>query len=491
MSFAKDYPISSLPGIIQNAVCEVQSCVQAPSALVATSAIASIAIACQGILDVCSPTASVTPTSLFFLSIADSGERKSSTDRFFTQPILEFEQEQYEYYRKELVDYESLLTVWEIEYKTLKSQIRNAIQQGLDEEKVALEIQLHALHKKRPSEPRLLKLTYADTTIEALLYGLYSQWPEAALLSTEASTILSARMMSQLAHLNTLWDGDAITVDRKSAQSFTLHHARLSASLMIQGQPFNQFLNRRNGHARESGFLARMLIANPPSTQGSRFKVSDVAIGDMPHLKIFHQRIKDMLGQIASKPFNSRTILDLSPEAKACWLDFYRTGENWIKPCHEGEDVRDAVSKIANNAARMAALFHYFGGKLGPIDYDSMYSACCVCCWHLMEFTRLLSPKDDVMAKYELADLLYDWLFKRHQRYGYVQCKKSDIYHFGPHCLRKGGALQAAIDQLVSDRKIFYYPYWKPAFVEINLNYGQPAPVFIPPRLQPPNALVT
>ncbi len=52
-------------------------------------------------------------------------------------------------------------------------------------------------------------------------------------------------------------------------------------------------------------------------------------------------------------------------------------------------DVRDVASKSADNAARLAALFHVFTHSAdGSIDADSFESASSIVAWHLNESRR-------------------------------------------------------------------------------------------------------
>jgi putative DNA primase/helicase len=88
---AEPYPIDALPDSIRLAVQEVEGFVKAPLAMVAGSALASISLAAQAHIDVERADRLCGPTGLFFLTIADSGERKTTCDSFFSQPISAFE----------------------------------------------------------------------------------------------------------------------------------------------------------------------------------------------------------------------------------------------------------------------------------------------------------------------------------------------------------------------------------------------------------------
>ena len=58
-------------------------------------------------------------------------------------------------------------------------------------------------------------------------------------------------------------------------------------------------------------------------------------------------------------------LLKFSPEAKTLWIEFYNTIESMLVSGNELYDVRDVASKSADNAARLAALFHVFKHGIG------------------------------------------------------------------------------------------------------------------------------
>ena len=77
------YPLDALPGTIRAAVEEVAAFIKAPVPLVASSALASLSVATQAHIDVKRADKLQGPSSLFLLTIADSGERKSTCDGIF------------------------------------------------------------------------------------------------------------------------------------------------------------------------------------------------------------------------------------------------------------------------------------------------------------------------------------------------------------------------------------------------------------------------
>src|SRR3990167_11364766 len=88
------YPEDALPDTIRKAVKEVVDFVKAPLPMVASSALAAISLAIQPHINVKRAEKLHGPVGLFMLTIADSGERKSTCDGFFTAAIREYEKKQ-------------------------------------------------------------------------------------------------------------------------------------------------------------------------------------------------------------------------------------------------------------------------------------------------------------------------------------------------------------------------------------------------------------
>ncbi|MEH3312257.1 DUF3987 domain-containing protein, partial [Escherichia coli] len=90
MSFGQpcdEFPLSSLPPLIRDAVIEAQQITQAPLGLVAASALGAVSLVCQNLIDVCRLNTLRGPVSLFFLTLAESGERKTAVDKLLMKPL--------------------------------------------------------------------------------------------------------------------------------------------------------------------------------------------------------------------------------------------------------------------------------------------------------------------------------------------------------------------------------------------------------------------
>ena len=127
---AEPYPSGALPLVIRKAVAEVAAFVQAPVALVAASALGAMSLACQGFVNIERARTLSGPTSLYLLSIATSGERKSSCDGYFSAAIRLHEKTQAEATKPAVAAFEAALSAWNAEREGLLAAIKDAKRTG-------------------------------------------------------------------------------------------------------------------------------------------------------------------------------------------------------------------------------------------------------------------------------------------------------------------------------------------------------------------------
>jgi putative DNA primase/helicase len=181
------YPIDALPTVIREAVQEVHEFVKAPLALVVGSALGALSLAIQAHSDIKRAEGLAGPVSLFLLSIADSGERKTTCDTIFTKAIRQYEAEQAEIYAPILKNHAAEMAAWKAEQEGLLSAIRDAAKKGKDARQQRED--LLELEHAKPEPPRVPRLILADETPESLAYTLAKQWPSAGLISSEAGVV--------------------------------------------------------------------------------------------------------------------------------------------------------------------------------------------------------------------------------------------------------------------------------------------------------------
>ncbi|CAE6939073.1 hypothetical protein R69608_05134 [Paraburkholderia nemoris] len=418
----EEYPSEALPPCIRAAVDEVCGFVKAPLPLVASSAIAALSLAIQAHVDVKRAERLTGPTGLFMLTIADSGERKSTCDGFFTKAIRDYELEQAEAAQPLLKDFHADVNAWEAKHAGIKEKIKQESKARKDT--VGLEADLRDLEHDKPEEPKVPRLIYADATPEALAYSLGRKWPSGGVVSAEAGIVFGSHgmgsdsVMRNLATLNQLWDGNSLTIDRRTSDSYTVRGARLTVALQVQEATIRTFFEKSGALARGTGFLARFLVAWPQSTQG--FRPFTEAPANWPHMAAFNQRIAQILQQqvpLSDDGALEPQMLSLSPEAKSAWIAFHDAIEGQLSNGGELYDVRDVASKSADNAARLAALFHVFSGATGAISLDAFESASSIVAWHLSESRRFfgeIALPDDLASAVRLDRWLVDHCRREH-----------------------------------------------------------------------------
>ncbi|MBX3325886.1 MAG: DUF3987 domain-containing protein, partial [Nitrospira sp.] len=471
---AVPYPLDALPNKIRSAVEEVRDFTQAPIALVASSALASLSASAQVHIDVKRADRLEGPTGLFILSIADSGERKSTVDSFFSGPLRNYDRDEAEKAKPALRLHAARYAAWNAEREGILIAIKQAAKTGKSLED--LKSKLSGIESQQPVPPRVPRILHGDDTPEALSYALAKHWPSASVMTAEAGTLFGSHGMSadsvmrNLALLNTLWDGGTHQVGRRTSETYTVRGARLTLGLQVQAATLRTFLERSGGLARGTGFLARFLIAWPESTQGSRtFKESPAA---WPALDAFHRRISEIL-DIPVTPDSegalTPTIVELEPEAKAAWVTFHDAIEEKLKTGGELCDVRDMASKIADNAARIAALFQYFCSNFSSsnVTFGQMEASCRIAAWYLHEARRFFSELA-LPPEFAWPARLETWLIKYCQKQTVTRIKTGVVQQYGPGGLRTKAPLMAAVKQLENLHRIRVHEEGAGTIIELN-----------------------
>ncbi|MEF8730285.1 MAG: YfjI family protein [Accumulibacter sp.] len=466
------YPLDALPLPIRAAVEEVVGFVKAPVPMVVSSALAALSLAAQAHMDVSRDAILSGPTGLFILTIADSGERKSQSDKMFTAPIFAYQDAQAEIAKPVIKDYLAAFSAWEAEREGILSSIRAAAKAGKPVDK--LRADLTELERDKPEPPRVPKLIREDATPEGLAKKLQKEWPSAGVVSNEAGIVFGAHgmnresVMRNLALLNKLWDGGRYQSDRGDEErSRDVRGARLTMGLMIQEPTLRAFFDASKGLARGTGFLARFLPAWPGSTMGTRFYTPPVP--GNPALAEFHRRITALLNlpvPIDDDGLLSPPVLPMNPEAKEAWIEFHDAIEKELASGGEYYEVKDVASKTADNAVRLAALFQLFEHGMGSaVGLEAFESASLIAAWHLHEARRFFG---EIALPAELADAsrLDTWLIEFCQRERTHFAKKNHVRQHGP--IRDGVRLDAAIRELAELDRLRLRPDGRKKIIQVN-----------------------
>ncbi|HDR8935716.1 hypothetical protein WK29_17665 [Burkholderia vietnamiensis] len=362
----EDFPVSKLPEIIKGAVIEVCENDNVPHSVAAQAALSVVAVACQDLIYVERREGLRSVCSLFMLTVADSGARKTRAEEPFTHALRGYDRKMRMDYEKEVEEYDIWLKKRKTEeralvsaYTSLKRKLEmqaarphgdekdaNANSGQADErsesaapgeeKRVGKQPHKHEqdlfallldterklddvrLQLQSREKPRLKRLLYSHSAVSDLERSLYENWPSAALLSSEGADIVLRRTESDMARLDRLWDGQAIDVIGKRRQeNVFVADPRLTMSLMIQPSVFDRFLERKGERARGIGFMPRFLVARPSVAYGER-TIDHTAERSTVWLDRFNTRVWQLL-QLGQSDFSrradNRRVLRFSPEA--------------------------------------------------------------------------------------------------------------------------------------------------------------------------------
>lgn len=315
------FPVAAL-GPLRAPVEAVQGMAQAPLAIPAASALTVASLAVQGFANV-ETLGGNRPVSLYALTIARSGERKSSCDAPLMATLREHEREQARAQRDAFKSWTNAHALWKGE----RDRILFEAKKGKGEKRAAAQADLDALGSE-PAAPPAADRCVTEPTFEGLTRLFATGQPSLGIFSDEGGQFLGGHAMNPenrqktLAALNDLWQGNPIRRTRSGDGQVTLYGRRLAVHLMVQPIVARAFMADRM--AAETGFLPRFLICEPPSTIGTRRHANARQDGDA--LEAFERRLRDILE--TPMPMDDETrelqprVLPLSPEARELLVQF-------------------------------------------------------------------------------------------------------------------------------------------------------------------------
>ncbi|GAB2529666.1 YfjI family protein [Simplicispira piscis] len=444
---APTYPLPShLPERLEKLVLEIIRATKAPYAMVVNTTLGGMVSCLQHNCSVQHIPDSPSPVSLFLLTIADSGERKSTVQSLVFRAITETQRQWRKDALQNAVAHKMLYAVWRKKLNAQSDVLRRAMLKGepIDE----IEKQLGIILEAEPKLGLERKLIYMDTTIEALLVGLHESCGKSAvLLHDEFGQFCDGPMARHQPTMNALWSGTEIPVHRKTSGTFVLEDAKLSAVLLAQPSVFKRFLDKQGNQARGNGFLARFLIAYPPSTQGSR--VEDGVKVDCPTLDWFYARCKELLHK------DNPRLLKFSPRARTELVNVANFYESYMRPGGIYYSAKDFASKATENIARLAAIFHaFFTDNDDEITSETLNYAINLIATYGQQYLTILgasNPADE--EQQDLMDLT-NWLLACVYNKQVDCIPKSYLMQYGPNRLRQKAKLDVLLGILASHGKI-------------------------------------
>lgn len=443
---AAPFPLAAL-GPLRDAVEGVADLVQVPPALAAQSVLATAALATQGHADVETPGGGRAPLSLFLLTIALSGERKSGADRLSKRGVVRHEDRLRRKYTDQFQAWRSRLSVWEERERAIKKSAAADPTMAQDE--------LEALGPP-PAAPLQPCVHTGAPTIEGLIKNAAVLSPSFAIDSDEGGAFLgghsmkSENRMATVSELSSMWDG-RVTVRVRAGDGVSIQAGRrLAVHLMVQ--PIVAASLLADDLAAGQGLLARFLVTAPETAQGRRDWRHVPSLSAEAAVEAFADAVFELLGR--PLPLKDNTgeldppLVQLSADARKALVDAGNAIELELKPGGAWESVRATANKTIEQACRIAGVLTVFEDPTAQaVSEKTFRDALDLALYYLGEARRLIgvAAVDREMAD---AETLRRWLV---EKWDEDHVSTVEVTKYGPNGIRDTKRARTLLGILAKD----------------------------------------
>ncbi|WP_241167816.1 YfjI family protein [Citrobacter freundii] len=438
----------TLPTFAQQLISYIHYKTGAAAEIILTVLLGVMAFSCQDKFDVQLKNGK-TFTSLYLLTLAKSGSRKSTVFKMLMEPIYQLEKKLKNDFLVQEKLYLLKLASWETESKELKKQFSKAIRQQINitEAYNTLEECL----RRKPIKPVHKRLIINDTTIEGLKKELTLRSPSLMLSSDEAGGLFfDSNLFRNSSSLNSLWGEGRIADSRASRDSYDVDDVRFSILLLLQPDLFNESQHKLGKNARNSGYSARLslidleqcpeLISIPDYESWPDISVLD------NFFSIITKHLQDGINRREKN--NNRICITFSEDADEAWKRQSKIIRQLMKRGGTLQNYDDFGARIMEQTSRIAGVIQMFITPDSPIITEETFkSASQISQWLLnhsitkIEATR--EPTD--------AEKLMRYFDENIINNGSYDFRRNHIIKKGPYSVRCSEKLNPALDKLEND----------------------------------------
>lgn len=337
------FPVNVLPEPLRSFVTSSAQAIGCDSAYIALPLLAALAAAIGNTRRIQLKRGWSEPAIVWAVIVGESGTQKTPAFRLVLQPLRDLQ-------AKAMKAHAAALETYEIEILRFEKRLAEWKRSKSDRDP-----------PQKPELPPATRMVVSDTTVEALAPILLAN-PRGVLLARDEiggwlgsfDRYSGGKGGADEAHWLSMHAGECITIDRKTGMPRTIYVP--SASVSVTGSIQPGILDRALGaEHRESGLLARLLLAMPPrrAKQWTEAEISPLI--EAAVLAIFERLheldfVRDVDGD--AHP----VTLPLTPAGKAAWIRFYN--EHGREQADLTGDLSAAWSKLEGYAARLALVLH-------------------------------------------------------------------------------------------------------------------------------------
>jgi len=453
MSPAEPFPVEALPPIMQAGVEGIVGRALVDPALAAQSVMAAWSLVTQAHANIQTIGGGDATLSQNILSIAKSGERKTTSDKLACKAIEEREAELRKAYAEESERQRVRLNAWQKQEKLILRDNK------ADRSKT--EASLRELGPP-PRSPFTPLLTCPEPTYEGLTRLLAEGPGSAGVLSSEGGQFIGGHGMKEeektktAASLSSVWDGDNIKRVRGGDGVQILAHRRVTMHLMAQPGIAAGFLG--DTVLLDQGLLARFLVAWPESRMGQRF-FREPSRKEIAALSRYDSALKTALAlPLPRRPDCGKTAdpgelyprrLGLTQGARAALIEFSDWCEALLAPGKVFADsgISGFANKLCEHATRIAGVFTLAENMdATEVSEATAGNAIAVARWYADERLRIIEA-GAIDPKVQTAETLRVWLFNEWEE---PNISASDVTQYGPYAIRNAEQAREALKLLAA-----------------------------------------
>jgi hypothetical protein len=342
------FPVDALPAPAQSFVAKGAHAIGCDPSYIALPLLSALAAAIGNTRRIQLKRGWTEPAIIWTAIVGESGTLKTPAFKLVMEPVRRMQavkltehQAAFEQHERDLLRYEADLTAWK------REAAKGNKRAGDPPEKA--------------QAPQPERYVVSDTTVEALVPILLAN-PRGLLLARDElagwigsfDRYVGGKGGADAAHWLSMHNGESIVVDRKTGQPRTIYVP--SAAVSITGGVQPGILDRVLGvEHRESGLLARLLLAMPPRRRKCWTEATIPESVEVRVAAIF-RRLYELEPDYDERGMVRPYILPLTIGGKAAWITFYNAHAE--EHAELTGDLSAAWSKLEGYAARLALVVH-------------------------------------------------------------------------------------------------------------------------------------
>lgn len=340
----RPFPVEVLPEPLRTFVASSAQAIGCDSSYVALPLLIAVAAAIGNTRRIQLKRGWSEPSIVWAVIVGESGTQKTPAFRLVLQPLRDLQ-------TKAMKAHAAALEACEIELLRFEKRLAGWKRSKSESDP-----------PQKPELPAAMRVVVSDTTVEALAPILLAN-PRGVLLARDEiggwlgsfDRYSGGKGGADEAHWLSMHGGESITIDRKTGTPRTIYVPCASVSVTGGIQP--GILDRALGaEHRESGLLARLLLAMPPR-RAKRWTEAEISpLTEAALLAVFERLYELDFVRDADGDAHPVT-LRLTSAGKAAWIRFYN--DHGQEQVDLTGDLSAAWSKLEGYAARLALVIHF------------------------------------------------------------------------------------------------------------------------------------